>query len=244
MNERKIESLKRFIDDSSYTVAICGSGMMEEGGVSGLKSQEKAYEVEDKYGVSPEEIFTSSYYNTRPEKFFEFYKNEMLHKTPQVTESAYALAKMEQAGKLQCVITANLFGIGETAGIKNLIELHGSIKQNRCPRCGKYYPMEYVRDAKGVPLCESCKAVVRPQINLFGEMVDSTLIKRVTDEIEKAQTLLILGTTLKSEVYINYIRYFRGNHMVLIHETPHYDDHKADLVIIDKPMNILSKLDY
>ena len=79
MMEKKIESLKRILEESSYTVAICGSGMMEEGGYLGVKFQERAYDIEEKYGVSPEDLFSSSYFNTRPEQFFRFYKNEMLH---------------------------------------------------------------------------------------------------------------------------------------------------------------------
>lgn len=242
--EKKLEILKRFIKESNYTVAICGSGTMEESGFRALKHADKAYEIEDKYGVSPEEIFTSSYYNTRPEKFFEFYKNEILKKMPKETETAKILAAMENAGDLQCVITANYFGAGAAAGIRNILDIHGTVHENHCPRCGRKYSMEYIRDCKGVPLCEDCKAVIRPDINLFGEMVDSSLITKVTEEVERAETLLLVGTTLKSDVYANYIRYFRGKHLVLIHDTPHFDDYKADLVIIDQPKNVFRKLGY
>lgn len=185
MMENKIESLKRILEESSYTVAICGSGMMEEGGYLGVKFQERAYDIEEKYGVSPEDLFSSSYFNTRPEQFFRFYKNEMLHHMPEKTESWDALAAMQNAGKLQCVITANIFSMGKNVNLQNFIELHGSVYNNKCSRCGRLYPMEYVRDSKGIPVCESCNGMIRPQITLFGEMVDSRLITQVTDEVEK-----------------------------------------------------------
>lgn len=242
MMNRKIELLKKIINESSYTVAICGSGMMEEGGYIGVKKQERAYEIEEKYGVSPEDIFTGSYYNTRPERFFRFYKNEMLHYMPQSTASADVLARMEREGKLQCLITANIYSIARRAGVKNVLEIHGSIYNNKCQRCGRDYSMEYVRDAKGVPVCEKCKSVIRPQILLFGEMMDASMITRTTEEVEKADVLLVLGTTLKSEVYSNYIRYFNGKYLVVIHDEDHYEDHKADLVIKDQPKNVLPKI--
>ena len=54
----RIAILRRILDESSYTVALCGSGMMEEGGFVGVKYADKAYDIEKKYGHSPEEIFT------------------------------------------------------------------------------------------------------------------------------------------------------------------------------------------
>ena len=244
MMENKIESLKRILEESSYTVAICGSGMMEEGGYLGVKFQERAYDIEEKYGVSPEDLFSSSYFNTRPEQFFRFYKNEMLHHMPEKTESWDALAAMQNAGKLQCVITANIFSMGKNVNLQNFIELHGSVYNNKCSRCGRLYPMEYVRDSKGIPVCESCNGMIRPQITLFGEMVDSRLITQVTDEVEKADTLLLLGTAINSEVFGQYVRYFNGRKLVVIHQRDHHEDHKADLSIIEQPKNILPLLGY
>lgn len=244
MMEKKIESLKRILEESSYTVAIGGSGMMEEGGYLGVKFQERAYDIEEKYGVSPEDLFSSSYFNTRPEQFFRFYKNEMLHHMPEKTESWDALAAMQNAGKLQCVITANIFSMGKKVNLQNFIELHGSVYNNKCSRCGRLYPMEYVRDSKGIPVCESCNGMIRPQITLFGEMVDSRLITQVTDEVEKADTLLLLGTAINSEVFGQYVRYFNGRKLVVIHQRDHHEDHKADLSIIEQPKNILPLLGY
>ena len=43
------------------------------------------------------------------DKFFEFYKNEMLNINLEPTQSSYVLAAMERAGKLQCVITSNIY---------------------------------------------------------------------------------------------------------------------------------------
>ena len=72
----KIEQLRRILDNSKYTVALCGSGMMEEGGFIGIKKQDKAYDIESRYGYCVEEMYSSAFYNTRPEQFFEFYKKE------------------------------------------------------------------------------------------------------------------------------------------------------------------------
>lgn len=138
--EKKIELLKKIINDSSYTVMLGGSGMMKEGGYQGLKSPEQAYETEKKYGLSPEDIFTTVFYNNRTEQFFDFYRTEILGNIPQVTESAYVAARMEAAGKLQCIIDSNVYDLPQRGGCKHVISLHGSIYHNQCPHCGREYP--------------------------------------------------------------------------------------------------------
>lgn len=242
--EGKIAKLREILDESHYAVALCGSGMMEEGGFIGVKNPDKAYEIEMKYGYSSEEIFSSAFYNTRPEFFFEFYKKEMLENPPLDTQSGPALAAMERAGKLQCVITSNIYGAAQRAGCQNVVNLHGSIYHNECPHCGRIYPMEYIRDSKKVPLCETCNQPIRPGVSLFGEMVDSRLMTKTSNEISKAEVLLLLGTNLDSEVFANYIKYFTGRWLVVIHPNRHFLDNRADMVFLDYPKNILPGLGY
>lgn len=126
----KLSYLKSFLDESSYTVALCGSGMMEEGGFIGVKKQERDYEIETAYGYSADEIFSSAFYNTRPELFFEFYKKEMLEHAPRATQSSPAMASLEHLGKLNCVVCSNIYDQARLAGCKNVINLHGSIYES------------------------------------------------------------------------------------------------------------------
>lgn len=66
----------------------------------------------------------------------------------------------------------------------------GSIYQNRCPKCGQEYPMEYIRDSKKTPRCRNCNNVVRPGVTLYGEQLDSHLTSLAATEVEKAEVLL------------------------------------------------------
>lgn len=68
----KYEYLKKVLDDSHYTVALCGSGILAETGCRTFQNQDYAYEIEQKYGRSPEDIFASAYYMTRPDSFLNF----------------------------------------------------------------------------------------------------------------------------------------------------------------------------
>lgn len=241
--EDKITRLRGILKESTYTVALCGSGMMEEGGFVGIKKQDKAYDIELKYGFCVEELYTSAFYNTRPELFFKFYRNEMLRNSPALTASGPAMAALEQAGRLHCVINSNIFDIPRRGGCKHVVNLHGSIYDNQCPRCKKEYSLEYVMNTPHtVPLCEKCNIPIRPMISLFGEMVDSQRMTKTTEEIEKADTLLLLGTALDSEIFKHYIKYFGGRHLVVVHKEAHYLDENATLVILDYPKNVLPEV--
>lgn len=239
----KITRLRGFLTESRYTVALCGSGMMEEGGFVGIKKQDKAYDIELKYGYGAEEFYTSAFYNTRPELFFKFYKNEMLHNAPILTASAPSMAALERAGLLDYIITSNIYDIPRRGGCKHVVNLHGSIYDNQCPRCKKQYSLEYMMNTSHmVPLCEKCNIPIRPMISLFGEMVDSQRMTKTTLEISKADTLLLLGTALDSEVFHQYIKYFSGRWLVIIHKEKHYLDENATLVIHEHPMDVLPQL--
>ena len=233
--EKKIELLKNILNDSRYTVMLGGSGMMKEGGYQGLKSPEQAYETEKKYGLSPEDIFTTVFYNNR---------TEILGNIPQITESAYVAARMEAAGKLQCIIDSNVYELPQRGGCKNVISLHGSIYHNQCPHCGREYSMEYIRDSVKIPRCESCGRVIRPGVSLYGEMLDSSIMSEATRQVEQAEVLMLMGTSMESEVFSKYVRYFEGKKLVIIHNEEHFMDEKADLVIIDEPKNVLPKLGF
>ena len=242
--ENTIQALKHILKNSNYTVALCGSGMTAESGFIGIKKPERAYEIEQEYGASPEELFSSAFYNTRTEQFYRFYKKAILSRIPEPGVSSHTLAAMEKAGHLHCIITSNIFEQEQRGGCEHVINLHGTVFENNCPRCRRSYQIEDILNAPHVPRCESCGAVIRPGVSLFGEMVDSRVMTRTTEEIERADVLLVLGSTLKSEVFSHYIRYFKGSSLVVIHANEHYSDTAADITIIDKPGNVLSVLGY
>lgn len=151
MTDKTREFLKRALDESKYTVAICGSGILDECGHPTIKTPSRAYDLEQKYGVSPEYIFTDTYFNNRTALFYKFYKNEMLLDL-EPPHTAYTLSAMERAGKLHCLITANIYEMAQRAGCQNVINIHGSIYHNICPRCKREYSVDYIKNSKNPAL--------------------------------------------------------------------------------------------
>lgn len=238
----KQESMKRALKRSNNLVCLLGRRVSMDTGCDSYSGNDFIYDVEEKYGCSPEEIFTTEFYQNRPRQFFEYYRQEILSKRGEPNECHEVLARMEKDGKLKAIVTRGIFNLAHRSGCQNVITLHGNIYDNRCPRCGKKYPMEYILNATPVPLCEECGAIVRPQICLTGEILDNQKMTESAKMIGEADTLLVLGSNLKSELCEYALKYFHGDALLLINDIPHYSDRNADYWITGHPREILPQI--
>ena len=241
----KEKNILQILRESRYTVVLSGAELLKESGYPMLRDGDESYEIEEKYGYSFEEMFSSSFYSARKERFFRFYK-EVLLKAAEIPpgQGFYDLKQLQDYGLIHSIITRRIAGLEDRVGCRNVINLKGTIYHNTCPNCGREYPMEYIRDSKKIPRCESCGRVIRPGVTLYGEMLDSTIMSEATRQVEQAEVLMLMGTSMESEVFSKYVRYFEGKKLVIIHNEEHFMDEKADLVIIDEPKNVLPKLGF
>lgn len=94
----------------------------------------------------------------------------------------------------------------------------------------------------GYPSVRNVWAVIRPKVLLFGEQVDNQMMTRAVDEISKAQVLLLLGTAIHSGLCERYVKYFRGERLILINGVEHYTDERADIVLHEEVKTALPKI--
>lgn len=238
----KISRLKELIEESRYLVCLMGVQVSSQCGCTNYRDEGDSYDIEAKYGYSPDELFNATFFNVRPGQFYEFYKNDMINVLGEIGDGLKNIQRLEEQGKVKCIITRDIFSLAKRAGCRNVFELHGSVFNNYCQHCGKYYPVEYIQQSKGIPKCENCGAMIRPGVSMVGEMVDNSLISRAAEEVQKADTLLVLGCNLKSSLAGTFLRYFQGNKLILINNKEHYADSIADFVIHAKPMDIMSEI--
>lgn len=242
-DKEKMDLLRGIVDNSQYLVCICERGMLLENGYPDIESEESAYNAEMKYGYSPEEICSSSFYATRKEKFFEFYRNEVIAVDLPPNESFYALAELECRRKVRAIITPSWYSLPIHAGCHNVIELHGTTYFNSCIHCRAEFDIAYMRCSdKAVPLCNKCGSVIRPGVFLYGEMVDNFVMTQAMEEIMKADVILVCGANLQTAFSENYLQHFNGEKLVIINSHEHFSDRRADLVIYNEVKNVLPKL--
>ena len=234
-----LQQLKQWIQESSRAVFFGGAGVSTESGIPDFRSVDGLYH--QKFDYPPETIISHSFYERKPEYFFNFYREKMLPLDfmPNITHQV--LARLEQEGHLAAVVTQNIDGLHQKAGSKNVFELHGSVLRNYCVKCHKYYPAETVRDAKGVPLCD-CSGIIKPDVVLYEEPLNENVMAGAIHAIRKADLLIVGGTSLTVYPAAGLLQYYRGSRLVLINrdETP-YDSY-ADLVFHDSLGKIFAQL--
>lgn len=147
------EQLREWVEGSDNIVFFGGAGVSTESGIPDFRSVDGLYH--EQYDYPPETILSHSFYESRPDEFYRFYRNKMLCLDAEPNRAHKKLAQLEKEGKLRGVITQNIDGLHQKAGSKKVLELHGSVLRNYCVRCHKFYDVHYIRDAKGVPCCGS-----------------------------------------------------------------------------------------
>ncbi len=234
MNEA-ISTLKTWIEASSRIVFFGGAGVSTESGIKDFRSVDGLYHM--KFAYPPETMLSHSFYESHTAEFYDFYRKQLMPPEDiQPNQAHLRLAELEREGKLLAVVTQNVDGLHEKAGSHRIYNLHGSIYQNRCVRCGKRFDglegARKIREADGIPLCD-CGGIIKPDVVLYEEGLDQDTVEGAVHAIAQADLLIVGGTSLTVYPAAGLLRYYKGKHLVLINrdETP-YDD-QADLVIRD-----------
>lgn len=235
----KIEILAQMIKSSSNTVFFGGAGVSTESGLKDFRSKDGLYH--EKYKYPPEEILSHHFFLENQEEFYKFYRDKLnsLNYQPNITH--IVLAKLEQKGLLNTIITQNIDGFHQMAGSKNVIELHGSVLRNYCMKCRKFYDAKKVFSTQGIPKC-SCGGIIKPDVVLYEEPLNEKDLENAINKVKEAELLIIGGTSLNVYPAAGLINYFKGKHLVLINKEKTSYDTLCDLVIYDNIGKVMKEL--
>lgn len=223
------DTIKDILKNSDNIVVLGGINVMRETGLNGVRAEHIAYEIEEEYGYSNDELVSSAFFSRRSDIFYDYYKNIILNiEDPKPTLVHRAVCKLQEEGKISSIITRTVYGLFQKAGCKDVLEMHGSAEENRCPVCGKHFGMKYVKESVGIPVCDECRVPLRPGFSLLGEMVDNGKVTQSCNAVENAKVLLILGASIRSPLCQHVIHYYEGNKMILINDHEEVGDDRAD----------------
>ena len=235
----KIDKLQSIIDNSNNIVFFSGAGVSTLSGIKDFRSKDGLYNM--KYKFPPEIILSSGFFFNNTSEFYKFYKDKLnsIDIEPNVIHKY--MVKLEKLDKLKAIITQNIDGLHTKVGSTNVLELHGTIYKNHCVKCGKFYDANYVFNSEDIPLCE-CGGTIKPDVVLYGEMLDEYTLNRSIEMIGSCDTLIVAGTSLTVEPASSLIRLFRGKDLVIINRDATKYDSYASLVIHDEFKNVFDKL--
>lgn len=224
------EKLKEIINQSNQIVFFGGAGVSTESNIPDFRSQSGIYSKKS-YPYRAETMISHTFFYDHCEAFYDFYFHEMVYANALPNPAHLALAKLEEQGKVQAVITQNIDGLHQKAGSKEVLELHGSIHRNYCERCHAFYDLEAMLKQKdSVPHC-TCGGVLKPDVVLYGEALCSDVVQRAIDYISKADVVIVGGTSLVVYPAAGLLQYFKGSNLVLINKEETAMDTMAQLVI-------------
>lgn len=233
------EKLQVLIDQAQNIVFFGGAGVSTESGIKDFRSIDGLYNEE--YDYPPEVCLSRSFFDSHTEEFFRFYKDKLncLDVLPNVTHNYLRI--LENKSKLKAIITQNIDGLHEKAGSLNVLLLHGTIYKNHCMKCGSEYDARDIFYSVGIPKC-NCGGIIKPDVVLYEEPLNEEVVNSAIQAIMECDLLIIAGTSLAVYPAASYIKYFKGNNLVIINKDKTPYDNEANLVINKKLGDIFSKL--
>ena len=238
--QQELETLKDWIDHSDNIVFFGGAGVSTESGIPDFRSVDGLYNQQ--YDYPPETILSHTFFRRHTEEFYRFYRAKMLALDAKPNAAHKKLAQWEQEGKLKAVVTQNIDGLHQAAGSKMVYELHGSVHRNYCQKCGAFYDARYMLESKGIPKCEKCGGIIKPDVVLYEEGLDDATMRGAIRAISHADVLIIGGTSLTVYPAAGLIDYYNGNKLVLINKSVTSMDSRADLLVQGPIGEIFSQL--
>jgi NAD-dependent deacetylase len=235
--------VREILDKSQKVVFFGGAGVSTESNIPDFRSESGLYKAMSDYGYSPEYMLSRTFFMNNTEMFFDYYKKNLIYTDAEPNKAHIALARLEAEGKLIGVVTQNIDGLHQKAGSTKVYELHGSVLRNSCMECGAHYSLDYIMDEancdKGIPKCQKCGGIVKPDVVLYEEALDDQVIRGAVDAIRQADTLIVGGTSLVVYPAAGLINYFNGDNIILINKSETAYDDRASLVINDSIGKVL-----
>lgn len=244
MDEDKLKDFYNDILSSDNVVFFGGAGVSTASGIPDFRSAKGLY----KTGKSSEEMLSYTYFITNPKEFYEYYFENIVYLEAKPNNCHILLAELEKKNILKAVVTQNIDNLHQMAGSKNVLELHGSIYRNYGIDSKKPYSLDYLikqKDLDYPPQTEDGE-LIRPDVVLYGEMLNQDVMLKATRVIGKAEYLIIAGTSLAVYPAASLVNYFKGKKIYLLNKEPVGIFSTDDVSFIQGDVNLIAKgfLDY
>jgi NAD-dependent deacetylase len=203
MKNQNLDTLVNRVADliinAKRVVVFTGAGVSTESGIPDFRSPGGIWDRFD-----PDD-FTYQKFVTDPEsrrKQWQMLREGVLTAKAKPNSTHYAIAELDRLGKLDCVITQNIDNLHQKAGVpgEKVFELHGNMQWAVCLNCGRRYPFEQIKvrldEGEGVPDCEACHGILKPDAVFFGEPLPEKVLREATFRSSNCDLFIVIGSTL------------------------------------------------
>lgn len=239
--KNNIEQLKDIINNSNKITFFTGAGISVASGIPDFRSMGGLFDEISKDGYSPEYLLSADYLQDDPTGFMNFCHKRLLYNDKQPNNVHQWIAELEKNNQSLGVITQNIDGLHSVAGSEKVDELHGTLNHFYCINCHKDYSQSYVIN-NDLRHCEACGSAIRPDIVLYGEMLNQETIVNALNKIQQADTLVVLGSSLVVQPAAGLISNFEGQNLIIINKEPTPYDRDANLVFHEDMVTVINEL--
>jgi len=190
-----MSELAKLIEKSGSITVFTGAGVSTLCGIPDFRGPEGIYRHLD-----ADRIFALEQFRLDPGFFYEHTRDfiyTLQERRPGLVHTV--CAHLETRGLVRGIITQNIDMLHQEAGSRNVIELHGSPANHTCIHCGwrtSFKEVAPVVKAGRLPCCDTCGAVVKPDITFFGEMLPTGVLEEAFDLAASVDLMLVLGSSL------------------------------------------------
>lgn len=222
------EKAAQVLKKSSSVVVLTGAGISTDSGIPDFRSPGSGLWEK----IDPMEALSSEILYNAPEKFYNLgFKIITSMKNAVPNKAHYTIARLEELGRIDLVVTQNIDGLHHKAGSRKVYEVHGTTRTCSCDKCGEKYDTilieKKVQGGAVPPKCR-CRGIIRPDVVLFGDMLPSCFYESIK-RVEEADLLLVIGSSL-SVSPVNHLADICKRLMIInIGETCY--DNKCDILI-------------
>jgi NAD-dependent deacetylase len=231
MDSYGIERAARVLADSRRIVALTGAGISRPSGIPDFRSEGGLWQLDD-----PMTVASLRGFQANPRRFYGWFRPLLeTIALARPNPAHHALAELERHGLLRTIITQNIDGLHQSAGSREVYELHGHMRGATCVVCEQQAPaaplLKRVRRGE-IPRC-SCGGVFKPDVVLFDEMLPRGLYWLALRALERCDALIIAGTALEVAPVCEMplVAAERGARLIVINQSETYLDTRADAVV-------------
>jgi len=233
------------LQEAHYAVALTGAGLSTRSGIPDFRSPGTGLWEH----ANPMEVASIYAFRRHPEAFYAWVRplvTTLL--TAEPNPGHLALAEMEAGGWLKAVITQNIDDLHQRAGSREVLELHGHLREATCISCYQVLPTgELLGDflASGEVLrCPVCGGVMKPNVVLYGEQLPIKVVNAAMRHVRQADLMLIAGSSLEivPASQLPLIVRERAGRLIVVNLMHTYIDDIADVVIHTDVAEVLPRI--
>ena len=237
-----VQFAAELIRKARHTIVLTGAGFSTPSGIPDFRSEGTGLWSRDE----PLEVAALATFRTHPERFYQWFRSlagQILYAKPNAAH--YALAELEQHGRLQAILTQNIDLLHERAGSQHIVDLHGTLKTLSCTECFHQYGYQDYLPAfieRGeLPRCPACAGLLKPDVILFGEQLPYQAWFEAQREVLACDLMIVAGSSLEvlpvASLPMRAMEH--GAHLIIINQSPTYLNVRADIILSDDVIRLV-----